>query len=75
MAIPAGIDHLTYRALIVQAMSGLYLSAVPDLGEDGALDAAIATWDTDWDCDPEPRTIAHGIEAASSDLEHWAENA
>jgi hypothetical protein len=37
------------------------------------MDAAKATWDTDWDDDPKPRTIEAGIEAADSDLAYWVE--
>jgi len=78
LAAPGGLHPAIYRAQIIQAMALEYLKAMTfgsdeefSLGQ--AMEAATATWGTEWDSDPQPRTIEFGIEAAQSDLEYWRE--
>ncbi len=72
-----GVAPVIYRAIIIQPMAFEYLNYMKDAPEEFTLDegfeAARNTWDTEWDCDPEPRTIADGIEAARQDLQYWNE--
>jgi hypothetical protein len=65
-----GVAPIFVRQMLLQAMAAEYAKATcTDIHE--MMDAARATWDTDWETDPAPRTIAAAIEAAQSDLEHW----
>ena len=61
------------RQMMLQAMAAEYAKATGDALED-MMPAARATWDTDWESDPQPRTIQMAIEAAQSDLENWDED-
>ncbi|PZU65264.1 hypothetical protein [Sphingobium sp.] len=77
VAAPADVDPAIYRAQIIQTMATRYMNHMRDVQPpftmEEAMDAAKATWDTDWDDDPKPRTIEAGIEAADSDLAYWVE--
>jgi hypothetical protein len=65
-----GVATIFVRQLLLQAMAAEYARATGDSIEE-LMPAARATWDTDWETDPAPRTIKAAIEAAQSDLEHW----
>lgn len=67
-----GVATIFVRQILLQAMAYEYAKATGDSIED-MMPAARATWNTEWDSDPEPRTIEHAIEAARSDLQHWDE--
>ena len=69
----AGVDPALVPALIKQHMALHYIAAMPDMSLDEAMEAAIATWETEWESDPEPRTYAHASEAVDSDLQHWGD--
>lgn len=62
------------KAQIMQIMAVTYVNfmkgAEPPFGLEEGMEAALATWDTPWDCDPKPRTIEAGIEAVNQDLEY-----
>jgi hypothetical protein len=60
------------RQLMLQAMAAEYAKATGE-GLEDMMDAARATWDTNWETDPQPRTMRFAIEAAQSDLQHWDE--
>lgn len=78
VAAPDGVAPIIYRAQIIQTMALQYLKAMAGSPEDfdlsNAMEAAMATWETDWDDDPAPRTLEAGIEAANADLVYWAED-
>jgi hypothetical protein len=65
------------RAQIIQTMAVTYVNAMKGSPEpfdlDDGMEAARATWDTEWDNDPAPRTIEAGIEAVNQDLQYWNE--
>ncbi|MCI1143181.1 hypothetical protein MOP88_14120 [Sphingomonas sp. WKB10] len=65
-----GVATIFVRQLLLQAMATEYAKATGESIHD-MMDAARATWDTDWETDPAPRTIEAAVEAARSDLEHW----
>lgn len=67
---PEGVAPVIFRAQILQSMALRYKVAA-SLDDESARDAALATWETDWDSDPLPRTIQGGIDEVDSDLEHW----
>lgn len=68
-----GVDPLFVPYMLRGAMACRYARAAQLAYEDG-LEAAIATWSTKWETDPEPRTFDHAMEAVDSDLEHWDED-
>ena len=67
-----GVSPVFAKQIMLQAMAGEYASATGESLED-MMPAARATWDTEWESDPEPRTVAAAVEAAQSDLQHWDE--
>jgi len=69
-----GVQPLLAESFLRQQMAIHYQKAVPDLSDEEARDAATATWETDWDEDPEPRTLKSAIDAVNSDLEYWHED-
>lgn len=71
VAAPGDVDPRIFRAQLIQTMALRYMRAVPDLSLDEAMESAVATWETDWDDDPAPRTMTAAIEAVDSDLEYW----
>lgn len=74
VAAPDGVEPIIFRAQIIQAMMLRYGRGVPDLTDEEARDAAMATWDTDWESDPAPRTIEASIEEVDADLSCWDED-
>ena len=80
VAPPENVHPIIYRAQIIQTMGLEYFKAMV-LGSaennftlDHGMEAAKATWETEWDSDPQPRTIELGIQAARADLEHWVDD-
>lgn len=77
VAAPEDIAPNIFRAQIIQTMATRYLNHMkgvePPFTMEEALDAARATWGTEWPDDPAPRTIEAGIEAADDDLAYWNE--
>lgn len=73
-----GVAPVIYRAMIIQAMALHYLKAMQGSPEpftlDNGFEAARATWDTEWEFDPKPRTIQLGIDEADNDLAYWNED-
>lgn len=65
-----GVDPTFIPIMLRGAMACRYIRQTGIAYAD-AVAAAIATWDTEWPSDPEPRTFDHAIEAVDSDLEHW----
>lgn len=74
VAAPEGISPVIFRAQILQNMALRYQQAVSGLDQEEARDAAMATWETDWETDPKPRTLEAANEAVDSDLEHWGDD-
>lgn len=78
VAAPDDIDPIIFRAMLIQAMAFEYFNAMQsspdDFGLDEAFEAAHATWATDWDDDPVPRTLEAALEAVRGDLPYWAED-
>ncbi|MGE8135691.1 hypothetical protein ACQKO5_18960 [Novosphingobium subterraneum] len=79
VAPPENVHPVIYRAQIIQTMALEYLKAMTfgseeDFTLDEGFEAAKATWDTEWDSDPAPRTLELGIAAARADLEHWVDD-
>lgn len=73
VAAPVGVDPIIFRSQIIQCMAARYQQAAPDLTNEEAHDAAMATWGTDWDIDPEPRTIEASYPEVDADLSYWGE--
>lgn len=71
LAAPDGVAPELFRAMLIQHMALQYMRRVPGLSLEEGTEAAIATWDTDWDSDPNPRDYDDAIDAVESDLEHW----
>lgn len=79
VAPPENVHPVIYRAQIIQTMGLEYFKAMTfgsdeDFTLDNGMEAAKATWNTEWESDPEPRTLELGIAAAHSDLEHWVDD-
>ena len=78
VAAPSGIDPIIFRSEIISAMAHEYFTYMQGSEEEfsraNAVEAAIATWDTDWETDPAPRTIEQGILEAGYDLQYWNED-
>jgi hypothetical protein len=70
MAAMEGVEPVFVRQLMLQAMAAEYAKATGDSIED-MMSSARATWDTDWETDPAPRTVEAAVAAALSDLECW----
>lgn len=68
-----GVGGRFVPVLLRSSMAARYCAAVPDLTLDQGMDAALATWDTDWDSDPAPRTIEAAIITVDGDLECWGD--
>ena len=77
VANPPDIAPIIFRAMILQAMAMQYFNYMRDAPEDFSLDeafdAARATWETDWEIDPDPRTMEAAKEEVSNDLAYWNE--
>lgn len=65
-----GVDPVFVPYMLRGAMALRYARCT-DMDYDDAVECAVATWDTDWETDPSPRTLANAVEAVDSDLEHW----
>lgn len=68
-----GVDDAFVPALLKQHMALRYKKAVPDMDFDEAMEAALATWDTEWESDPSPRDYGSASDAVDSDLQHWGD--
>lgn len=68
VAAPVGVEPIIFRAQIIQNMAARYKAAMPDMPDEAARDAAMATWETDWPDDPAPRTLEAAIECVDDDL-------
>lgn len=77
VATPMDVSPSIFRAQIIQTMAVRYLDHMkgvePPFTMSEAYDAAMATWETDWPDDPNPRTLEAGIQAADDDLSYWNE--
>ena len=73
VAAPENVDPVIFRAQIIQAMAAHYQKRT-GIHADDAMAAAIATWETDWDADPAPRTIGQAFDEVDADLEHWGDD-
>jgi len=65
-----GVLPIFVRSMIIGAMAVRYVRAAALEYAEG-LNAAMATWGTEWDADPAPRSFEAAFEAVDSDLEHW----
>lgn len=78
VASPDDIAPVIYRAMIIQAMAMEYMKAMRGAPEEfeltHAFEAARATWETEWEDDPAPRTIEAGLQEAQNDLDYWYED-
>jgi hypothetical protein len=68
-----GVDPAFVPQMIKQAMAVHYCKRVPGLSLDEGMEAAQATWETEWGSDPEPRTFEAAIDEVDGDLEHWGD--
>lgn len=73
VAAPDGVDPIIFRSQIIQAMAARYQQAVSNLSNEEAHDAAMSTWHTEWDTDPQPRTIEASYDEVDADLSYWGE--
>lgn len=64
------VEPIFVEQMILGAMAHRYMSRVPDLELDEALEAARATWDSDmgWQ---DPRDFEQAVAMVDADLEHW----
>lgn len=68
-----GVAPNIAEAWLRQTMATRYQRRVPDLTDEEARTHATATWESEWETDPRPRTLEAAIEAVDSDLEYWGE--
>ena len=69
-----GLDPMFLPAMLKGAMACRFCRAVgPEMSIDQGMDAAIATWETEWPDDPEPRTFEAAMEAVDDELSCWTE--
>lgn len=77
VANPADIAPIIFRAMILHQMAMQYFNYMRDADEEfslsDAFEAAHATWETDWDIDPAPRTLDAAREEVNNDLAYWVE--
>jgi hypothetical protein len=74
VAAPPDVDPIFYRAQMLQTMAMTYKRAVKDLSDEDATASALATWETEWDDDPAPRTMDAAIQAVVADLDYWGDD-
>lgn len=68
-----GIAEPLWKPTLLHAMAARFCSrARIDLSE--GMDAAVAVWESEWDSDPEPRTMEMAMDAVDDELEHWCED-
>jgi hypothetical protein len=69
-----GVEPIFVPHMIRGAMACRYARQVHDMAYEDAVKAAEATWGTEWESDPAPRTFEAAIEAVDSDLEYWRDD-
>ena len=78
VANPDDIAPVIFRAMLIQSMALEYFKAMQgspeDFTLDDAMEAALATWGTEWSDHPQPRTLDAAIAEVQGDLEHWADD-
>lgn len=78
VANPDDIAPVIFRAMLIQSMALEYYKAMQgspdDFTLDQAMEAALATWGTDWSDDPSPRTMNAAIAEVHGDLAYWSED-
>ena len=67
-----GVEPIFVPHMIKGAMACRYARAAR-MSMDEAFTFAVATWETEWPSDPEPRTFEAAMEAVDGDLEYWNE--
>lgn len=65
-----GVNRLLWMPMLLHAMAGRYCQQAQLCPSEG-MDAAVATWGTEWEDDPAPRTMQMALDAVDSDLQHW----
>lgn len=65
-----GVAPIFVPHMLKGAMALRYMRFANCTYEEGVMHA-IATWDTDWESDPEPRTFDLAKQAVDDDLECW----
>ena len=77
VAAPAGVAPVIFRAQIIQTMATEYFRYMQGAEEPFSMaeahDCAMASWDTDWPDDPDPRTLEAAMQVVSDDLAYWGE--
>ena len=77
VANPSNIAPIIFRAMILQQMAMQYFNYMRGSDEEftmsDAFNAAHATWETDWDTDPSPRTLEAARDEVRNDLAYWCE--
>ncbi len=75
VAAPDDIAPPIFRVMLIQSMALEYFKAMQpsDFTLDNAMEAALATWETEWDEHPAPRTMEAALNEVRSDLEHWTD--
>lgn len=67
-----GVEPIFWPHMLKAAMATRFCRACgPEMTFEQGMDAAVATWETDWDSDPAPRSFEHAMDAADSEMEHW----
>lgn len=74
VAHPSNVAPVLFRAMLIGVMATRYAERT-GMSMDEAFDPARATWDTEWELDPAPRTAEMALDAVDSDLEHWGDEA
>lgn len=78
VAAEEGIAPVIYRAMLIQNMALRYFNYMKGSPEpytlDNGFEAARATWDTDWDADPAPRTMDAAMQEVDNELAYWGED-
>lgn len=74
---PAGVDETIFRHQILHNMALQYFNYMRGAPEEFTMvqvfEAALATWDTDWPDDPNPRTLEAARDVVDDDLSYWNE--
>jgi hypothetical protein len=70
-----GVDPIFVPHILKGAMACRFCRAVgPGMSLSQGYDAAIATWETEWPSDPEPRTYEAAMEVVDDELSYWGED-
>lgn len=67
-----GVAPFLIESVLRQTMALRFMQAT-DCTMDEAVMLATASWETDWESDPSPRTIEHAKQAVDAALEYWIE--